>query len=246
MNEEDKLPFEAEEPQDQPQEPAPFETEEPQDQPQEPEPIEAEAAPEPPPPPLEMPEPPAPPEAPEPPEVEPPPKEPSRVGRLARSLLRWTVALLVVFAVGVGATWFARVQPQAQRIETLEADLAAAVASRDALDLEVQALRTVRDELAATQRHLELLQVLVDVTSARLAVEQEDVLSARAALAGTEARLRALQRQLSGGEASAVAGMLDRLQLVLDELDEDAFAAQRDLEVMANNLIALERSLFGE
>ncbi len=239
MNEEEQLPFEAEEPEDMPLEPEDIEAE------PTPESIEVEPTPEPPPPPPEMPEPP-PPVEPEPPDVEPPPKEPSRAGRLARSLLRWTVSLLIVFAVGVGATWFLRVQPQAQRIEMLEADLAAAVAARDSLDLEVRALRPVRDELVETQRHLELLQVLVDVTSARLAVEQEDVLSARAALAGTEARLRALQRQLSGGEANAVAGMLDRLQLVLEELDEDAFAAQRDLEVMANNLIALERSLFGE
>jgi hypothetical protein len=40
--------------------------------------------------------------------------------------------------------------------------------------------------------------------------------------------------------------MRDRLRLVLAELDSDAFAAQRDLEVLANNLLALRRSLSGE
>jgi hypothetical protein len=39
--------------------------------------------------------------------------------------------------------------------------------------------------------------------------------------------------------------MLTRLELVLEELGEDSFAAIRDLEVLSSNLAALERSLFG-
>jgi hypothetical protein len=34
--------------------------------------------------------------------------------------------------------------------------------------------------------------------------------------------------------------------LVLDEVESDEFAARRDLEILANNLLSLERSLFGE
>jgi len=39
--------------------------------------------------------------------------------------------------------------------------------------------------------------------------------------------------------------MRSRLALVLDELETNRFAAMRDLEVLASNLMALERSLFG-
>ncbi len=84
------------------------------------------------------------------------------------------------------------------------------------------------------------------MTSARLAVEQEDMVSARAALASTDERLAVLEAGLSGQNAEVVAGMRERLGLVLDELGDDAFAARRDLEVLANNLLTLERSLFGE
>ena len=35
------------------------------------------------------------------------------------------------------------------------------------------------------------------------------------------------------------------VELVLEELGEDSFAAVRDLEVLSSNLSALERSLFG-
>jgi hypothetical protein len=36
------------------------------------------------------------------------------------------------------------------------------------------------------------------------------------------------------------------LILVLEELEEDSFAATRDLEILSNNITALTRSLFRE
>jgi hypothetical protein len=34
--------------------------------------------------------------------------------------------------------------------------------------------------------------------------------------------------------------------LALEGVESDSFAAQRDLEILANNLLSFERSLFGE
>jgi hypothetical protein len=90
------------------------------------------------------------------------------------------------------------------------------------------------------------LNVLVDVTTAQLALAQDDDIAARAALTGTAARLTALESTLDGADAIAVAEMGERLQLVLEEVETDSFAARRDLEILANNLLALERVLFGE
>ncbi len=179
--------------------------------------------------------------------------EPSRFGRLLRSLLRWSAGLLVVFALGILATWLIRVRPQSANLAELRSDLDAAQGEISALQSEVNALRPLRgentalkEELESTVKHLDLLRVLVDVTSARLALEQEDPTSARAALGATDDRLEALEAGLTGQNAQTVGGMRDRLVLVLDELETDAFAARRDLEILANNLLALERSLFTE
>jgi hypothetical protein len=102
------------------------------------------------------------------------------------------------------------------------------------------------NELSLVSAHLNLLAVLVDVTTAQLALAQEDDIAARAALTGTDARLGALESTLEGANAEEVAEMSNRLQLVLEEAESDTFAARRDLEILANNLLALERVLFGE
>lgn len=186
------------------------------------------------------------------PEVE-APREPSRLGRFARRALRWLVVLLAAFALGLAATWVARVRPQAERIQALEAEKAALESQVADLEAEVAELRPLRAENADLKEQLRqaetkstLLSVLVDVTSAQLALAQDDSLAARAALAETDARLATLQRDLSGQDAEAVGAMRDRLDLVLQELDDDAFAAQRDLEVLTNSLVALKKALFGE
>jgi hypothetical protein len=42
-----------------------------------------------------------------------------------------------------------------------------------------------------------------------------------------------------------VAALQERLALALEELEPDIFAAQRDLEVLANSLLEIERDHFG-
>jgi chromosome segregation ATPase len=130
--------------------------------------------------------------------------------------------------------------------------LETALSQVDALEAEVGSLRPLKDENAAlkadvaeAERHLELLRVLVDVTSAQLELAEDNPAGAGLELAGTDDRLASLQAKLEGSQAATVQGLRERLGLVLDELEGDAFAARRDLEVLANNLLDLERSLFG-
>ncbi len=182
------------------------------------------------------------------------PKEPSRFGLFLRRALRWSAGIGVVFALGIGALWFTQVRPQAERIRELQSDLEAARSQVEALQKEVEDLRPLESEnadlqasLAAAQQRHALLSTLVDVTQAQLALAQDDGLAARAALAEAPAQLKSLQRDLSGQEAETLAAMQDRLDLVLRELDQDeTFAAQRDLEVLANGLVELDRALFGQ
>lgn len=176
-------------------------------------------------------------------------KQPKRL----RKILLWAVGLVALFAAGVMLSWFVQVRPQAVRIENLETQVLDAQGRVDLLNQEVETLRPLSDqnaqlmeELDSTRVHLDLLSVLVDVTTAQLALAQEDDIAARAALTGTNASLQSLKSTLEGADADEVSDMSDRLNLVLEEVESDPFAARRDLEVLANNLLALERVLFGE
>jgi hypothetical protein len=194
----------------------------------------------------------------EPEVVEPPPQDtfldetPVPKKRLRRVLL-WTVSLIVILAIGVVLMWTLRVRPQVAQIAEMEAEIISAQDQINLQDTELKKLRPLIDEneqlvekLSLASAHLDLLSVLVDVTTAQLALAQEDDIAARAALTGTDARLGTLESTLDGANAEEVAEMSDRLQLVLEEVESDTFAARRDLEILANNLLALERVLFGE
>jgi DNA repair ATPase RecN len=170
-----------------------------------------------------------------------------------RRILLWVLSLIIIFAAGVILTWTMRVQPQAQQLVSLEAEI---VSIQDQVDTQIQELEKLRplvdeneqlkSDLSLASAHLDLLNVLVDVTTAQLALAQEDDIAARAALTGTDDRLGALEGTLDGANAVEVHEMSDRLQLVIEEVESDSFAARRDLEILANNLLALERVLFGE
>jgi hypothetical protein len=49
--------------------------------------------------------------------------EPSKLRLFLRRLLPWVVAILVIFTLGVGATWLARVVPQQKEIDNLEQEM---------------------------------------------------------------------------------------------------------------------------
>jgi len=183
-------------------------------------------------------------------EVE-PAKPPSKFRRFLSRALRWVTGFMVVFAFGVAATWVVQVRPGSEQISSIRAELDSAQAQIDSLEGEVESLRplegensSLRTELTKIKQRMDLLSVLVDVTTAQLAMAQDDPIAAKAALAGTDDRLMAMDMELV--DAETVEGFRTRLALVLEEVDDNAFAAKRDLQILASNLLSLERSLFGE
>jgi chromosome segregation ATPase len=171
---------------------------------------------------------------------------------------------VLVFALGVLATWLTRVRPQAQALRELRVERESILARAEEIDEELLAtqeenrhlqsdvdeleaqLEQAQGERAAAQNHLDLLKVLVDVSAAQLAVAQEEPLQARAALESTDERLASLQEVLSGDQGEQIQDLRDRLALALESIGEDDFAAQRDLEVLANSLLAIESLAFDE
>jgi hypothetical protein len=181
------------------------------------------------------------------------PHQPSRVGRFASRALRWAAGIGVVFLLGVLVTFFWRVRPQADTIRSLGIDLRETQSQVNQLQARLDELaplesenEQLQQELETKDHHLELLSVLVDVTRAQLALAQDQPDSAKTALEGTDDSLQSLLQGMEGSQAGMVSGMRERLQLVMTELDGDTFAAERDLEIMANNLVDLEGQVFSQ
>jgi len=174
----------------------------------------------------------------------------SRVGGFLKRALRWIVIFLVVFTLGIVAMQFVRVRPLTDERNGLSQSLAEAQAASQDLQTEIDRLEGVEQEnraltetLQQTEVKLTLLNILVDVTRAQLALAQEDPLRVAAALQGSGEKLATL-RDLMGD--SDLEGIRERLVLVLSEVDNDPFAAERDLEILANILLEIERELSGE
>ncbi len=175
-------------------------------------------------------------------------KDESRAGRLLKRALRWAVLLLVIFTLGVVAMQFIQVQPLRAERDSLDQSLAEAGATQQELQAELSRLDKVEAEnqvlaesLNQAEARLVLLNVLVDVTRAQLALAQDDPVRVAAALQGTGEKLRSLRDLLGPSAASELEGLRERLVLVLSEVDGDPFAAERDLEILANTLLEIER-----
>lgn len=171
---------------------------------------------------------------------------PSRLAAMLRSLLRWGTAVLIVFALGAIATLYIRVRPLASEVDEFQAQADQLSSELSSAQSELDRLRPLEADFEEAQLRLDLLRILLDVTSARLALAEEDALTARFSLSGTEDALQSLSSKLTGNQASDLEAMQSRLRLVLDELEDDQFAARSDLEVIANWVVSLERDIIEE
>jgi hypothetical protein len=170
--------------------------------------------------------------------------EPVKPKRRLRRFLFWMLCVLGLFTLGLVATWFFQVGPLTIELEKARIEI-------ESLESELEDLRPLpaeieqlSDALEASESHRQLLNVLVNVTSAQLALAQGDTVAAKAALAGTRASLLEFENKLSAADADTVGDLIKRLELIPGEIDTNEAAASLDLEILANSLLSLERSLF--
>jgi len=180
-----------------------------------------------------------------------------RFRRFWRTSLIWLAVVALAFLAGVLIFNFLRYQPLTERlnqtqskltqsnqnISNLEAKLA--TTSNKVTTLENDN-RVLQSELDTAITHLELLQVLVDVNNARLALVDGDVLAAKASLKNTSAKLEVLTPRIAEVDTNLAQGMPQRLALILAGLDSDIETAKEDLELLTGNLLDVETALFGK
>lgn len=179
------------------------------------------------------------------------PKAPGRMRRFIRRVLMWAIVILGVFALGVGATWVTQVRQlqserqtllgQIQELQAEESEAMEALRAQHRSDIEA-----LQEDIDAANLHIQLVNALVDVSSARVALGEEDLVGVRSALAGTDDRLSKLQTELGADGVTAVKAIRDQLASLLVNLGDDPALTDQDLERLIANLLALERSVFSE
>ena len=160
---------------------------------------------------------------------------PSRPGCLRRAL-DIVVTALVVLAVGAGVFYFRWYRPLAAENQSMTAELE----TLRPLKGENEQLRT---EVRQAGLRLQVLEVLVDVNAGRALLALGRPEQAADSLSSAGDRLQVLADQVERANVSQVVQMRDRLGLALGELRTDAFAAQSDLVVLANDLSQLAEAL---
>ncbi len=169
-----------------------------------------------------------------------PVKEPGRVRTAVNKAVRWVIMALLVLIIGFLIIWFTFLGPRAAQITALQAEATAA-------QQQIATLQAQVAELQGVEAHRLILSILVDVNAARYELASDRVDGAELALANTQQALADLKTQLGSQYASALQSLQDRLSLTKVDLQKnDKFAALNDLEVLANNLLNLERGLSGQ
>jgi chromosome segregation ATPase len=180
-----------------------------------------------------------------------------RFSRFWRTSMIWLVVVAVAYLAGVLTFNYVRYKPlnemliqtqnelaqSSQNISNLEAKLATASDKVTALENDNQALQS---ELDMANSHLELLQVLVGVTNARLALVDEDVPAAKVALENSAQQLDSFAPRIAEVDSNLAQSIPQRLALILSGLDSNIETAKVDLELLTGSLLDAEAALFGK
>lgn len=178
--------------------------------------------------------------------------------------LRWILGFLIVFGLGAVVVIYFGLVPAQNRNYDLNQDLQSAQQrisdvqsqaqqEQDSLQAEIERLQAFESEnqdlqvqLNRAELHVAILSAQNDVVNAQLALDNEDANSANLALSQTSETLDTISGLLQPNQREVVIVMKDRLELAIQGVDTDTFAARSDLDVLYNDLIKLENTFFSQ
>ena len=190
--------------------------------------------------------------------------QPSRLRRFFRQVLIWLVIIAASFLAGVITVHYVRYKPLSAALTETQTALNQANQEIDGLQAESEKFNTtlkeanakitklegekrgMQAELDSATAHLELLQVLVDVSNARIALFLNDLEGAKAALVDTPQRLDNLLPRIAEFDADLAQSTPQRLSLIVSGMNRDIETAKIDLELFTKDLLEIEAALFSD
>lgn len=191
----------------------------------------------------------------------PPPKAP-RAQPLRIRLLRWTLGVLLLFALGfiTALVWLylpmrqqanllqSQLQQSAQQLEAQTKQADERIAS---LQSEVDRLSQVESEntelqsqLDEQQLHSAILAARMDVSAAQLALSRDDPARLRLAFVKTPEAWEQISANLQPDQRKIVEDMRNLMDLALESAEGEPAAASEALNQLAASLVELENAYF--
>lgn len=177
--------------------------------------------------------------------------EPGRFRRFLRKALIWLVVIVLAFGAGVGTFYFVRFQPtqerlsqQRQAVQEAQDEIADLESEVDRLSAFEERNQELQQEIDDVRLHITILSARSSVSDALLALSEENIAEAKLELDKVGQTLETLKDMLNQDQVDVVNNMLQRHELIMEELDRDAFSARSDLEVLSSKLGSLENTLF--
>lgn len=175
------------------------------------------------------------------------PQPPTRLHKTMRSVLRWILTVVVAFGLGALAIALALYFPTRQKLDAATADLESANAAIVEKDARIATLETdnatLQTELASHLLHMHVLAALSDVRAASLAVAADDYAGARLSLTQASISLDVLS-DLAEDQADVLTAMQQIVDQTFVMMKADLPSAQPGLDMLIENLVLLEKSMF--
>ena len=166
-------------------------------------------------------------------------------------LLRWFLIALVLFGLGVAVTLWALYLPQRSQLAAANSQVQSFQGQVSDLQNQVKTLtplgttnQNLQQQINQENLHTSILSARTDVAQAQLALAKQDTAKASLALSKTDQTLTMIGDLLPANQQKLVKDMQSTLTLAKGEIDNNSYAAQSDLDVLANSLVDLENSLF--
>ena len=180
----------------------------------------------------------------------------TRLGRILRPFLRWTAAVVGLFALGLLAGYLLLYRPTNQQliaannqvgqlnteIQRLQTD---STGLQNSLAAANQRLQTAQDDLKKAQARNNLLVVIYDIANARTSLAQKDGAKVMSSLLQAQADMQVLQPYLVANKKELADELNSRLETVRSVLVRDSQMAQSDLDNLYTALLAANDLLLG-
>ena len=164
-------------------------------------------------------------------------KEPSRFQIFLRRTLIWFGVVAAAFLAGYLTFYFVLFRPAAAELEAAQGEIVTLQADFDSTTSQLEALTDA-------DQHRALLQVLVNTYDARLALTEENVVAAKAALTGTPVILDEVIDKIAAFDSGLAETLPSRLALIRTNLDRDIETAIADCDQLIEDLQQVEQALY--
>jgi len=179
-----------------------------------------------------------------------PAKAESRLRRLLRQLVRWTLGVLILLGIGFVAALLLLYMPLRRQADARAAELSAAQTRIESLEAQLAEKAQLEklyqqslERLKSADFQNNVLRLEMEIASARIYLYEDKLELAKTAMQNAQAILKAVQSGASSAQRTALTEMDTRLTLALNGLEKDTYAAQSDLDVLARNLSEFSASL---